>query len=87
MAPAEHGAQRPDGVDARVLVAEGGEDVGLEGVEGVDDEGAGLGAVVGLGDVEPQAEVVGVGGADEGRDVAEADRRHAGIQSMIVFSR
>lgn len=67
-----------DGVDARVLGAEGGEDVGLEGVEGVDDEGAGLGAIVGLRDVEPEAEVVGVGGADEARGVAEADRRHAG---------
>jgi len=75
---AEKGAQRPDGVDARVLGTEGGEDVRLKGVERVDDERAGLGAVVGLGVVEPQAEIVGIGGADEAGDVAEADRRHAG---------
>jgi hypothetical protein len=75
---AEEGAQRPNGVDARVLCSERGEHVGLERVEGVEHERAGLGAVVGLRVVEPEPEVVGVRRAHEAGHVAEADRRHAG---------
>ena len=74
----EEGAQGSDGVDAGVLRAESGEDVGVELLEGVEDEGAGLGAVADLGLAESEAKVIRVGGADEARDVAGADQRHAG---------
>jgi hypothetical protein len=63
------------------LGAEGGEAVRVEGVEGVEDEGAGFGAGVGLRVVEPEAEVVRVGGAP--RQIGGMP----GIQSMIVSSR
>lgn len=65
---------RTDDVEVGEPGTNGGEDIVLEGVERVEDDSECAGGVIlQLILVDVEHDVVGIGGSDEGRNVAEAD--------------